>query len=73
MNKTNFLTHQIRFTLGVVLLTLTGCIGVVGPGHVHAYVPVPEVVVFGGFERGGYDHDAGRRGYESRYHDHDRR
>lgn len=79
MNKTKCLTGSITFALGGLLLAgMTGCLGVVGPGYVDVYapapvvyVPAPEVVVFGGFHRGGYDRDAGRRGHESR--DHDRR
>jgi hypothetical protein len=67
MNRTKTLHHLITLLFcGASLTTLTGCVGVVGPGYAHAYVPVPDVVVFGG--GGWYDHDAGRRGYESRGH-----
>ena len=67
MYPTIFLTGRFRFvSCSVLLAVLTGCVGFVGPGYVDAYVPGPDVVVFGGYGRGGFDRDFGRRGAESR-------
>jgi len=54
---------------GALLVSLTGCVGVVGPGYYEGpgFVDYgPEVTVFGGWGRGHFDRDAGRRGFESR-------
>jgi hypothetical protein len=65
---------RIRIGVGIVLLTvLTGCVGYVdgGYGGGAVVVPGPDVFLFGGDYRGGYDrgHDAhayGARGASSR-------
>jgi hypothetical protein len=70
MNETKRVRGRIKFLCGGVLLAaLTGCVVAGGydggPGYV-GYIPGPEVAVFGGFHRGGFDRDASRRGAESR-------
>ena len=64
-NNTMRLTHRFWFVFcGMLLVAMTGCTGVVStgylepPGYAEAYVPAPEVVVFGGVDRGRLD-----RGY----------
>jgi hypothetical protein len=56
---------------GLLLAGLIGCVADVGPGpyydgpYYSGYYG-PDVAVFGGYGYGHYDHDAGRRGAESR-------
>ena len=69
MLKINGAAVGIRIALGMlVLVGLTGCIGVVdGRGHGAVFVPGPEVTFYGGgYEHGHEDRDYGRRGGESR-------
>jgi hypothetical protein len=64
-------------TIGTVMLcmaffiTVTGCVGYVGPdgdgGGVVVTPPAPDVVIFGGdYDRGHDVHAYSHRGYESR-------
>ena len=49
---------------GLLIFTLTGCVGVVDGGGPDVVVAGPPAVFVGGWW--GHDRDAGRRGYESR-------
>jgi len=72
----NAISHSLSclklFLCGALLLALTGCVGVVGPGYYDGpgyYGPGyygPDVTVFGGYVNGPRDRDFGRRGFESR-------
>lgn len=70
-------TRRLGWNIGTVMLcmaafiTLTGCVGYVGPGDGGGAVvvapPEPDVVVFGGdYDRGRDVHAYSHRGYESR-------
>lgn len=72
MNRTNKTESLIRPAFCAVLLltfllTLNGCVGVVGPGYDGpGYDYGPDFWIFGGYGHGHWDRDAGRRGFESR-------
>jgi len=71
MIRTKQFCAQAGLLLVLVSGSLTGCVGVegsayVGDDYVGGYVPGPDVYVFGGYGRGHFDRDAGRRGAESR-------
>jgi hypothetical protein len=70
-------TRRLGWIIGTVMLcmavfiTLTGCVGYVGPGDGGGAVvvspPEPDVVVFGGdYDRGHDVHAYSHRGYQSR-------
>lgn len=74
---------RVGWIIGMAMLcmgffiTLTGCVGYVGPGDggaVYVAPPQPDVVIFGGdYDRDHDEHSYSHRGYESRHGgDHDR-
>jgi hypothetical protein len=68
MRKLKWFAGGLLLFIGAAMLpALTGCVGIEGSAEVDTYVPGPDVVVFGGYDRfHHYDRDAGRRGAESR-------
>ena len=70
MKKTNGLFDLVKIALGIALLvTMAGCVGVVGDGYGGGGVVVAEPDVFlfgGGYDRGRDVHNYSQRGGESR-------